>query len=160
MQETLQDKNDAVLNPAGDGTESYDTAIAVARSLQVLLSAYQGSVPPPDVLRAYEEFSPGAANRFISLVEREQERCIARDRQDADIAAKQMELSQQQEVNAKMNYRWGLAASCALMLIYLILILTLFCLNAPTSLLIAMLGVPVMAALSGIISQFIPGLRR
>lgn len=42
-----------------------------ADSLQVQIqrSAWQGPVPPPDVLRQYDEAAPGAANRILKMAE-------------------------------------------------------------------------------------------
>lgn len=33
---------------------------------------YQGPVPPPDILKGYEEILPGAAERMLSMAEKEQ----------------------------------------------------------------------------------------
>jgi uncharacterized membrane protein len=37
------------------------------------LAAFQGPIPPPAVLREYEQLEPGAANRIIKMAEKEQE---------------------------------------------------------------------------------------
>ena len=36
------------------------------------MTTYCGAVPPPDMVRAYEEILPGSANRFLQVAEREQ----------------------------------------------------------------------------------------
>lgn len=45
-----------------------DSLISVERSIQ----AFQGPIPPPDMLAQYEEVLPGAAERIITFAERQQ----------------------------------------------------------------------------------------
>ena len=46
-----------------------DSLISVERSLQ----AFEGPIPPPDMLAHYEEVLPGAAERIITFAERQQD---------------------------------------------------------------------------------------
>lgn len=46
-----------------------DSLISVERSIQ----AFEGPIPPPDMLAHYEEVLPGAAERIITLAERQQD---------------------------------------------------------------------------------------
>ena len=46
-----------------------ESLISVERSIQ----AFEGPIPPPDMLAHYEEVLPGAAERIITLAERQQD---------------------------------------------------------------------------------------
>ena len=108
---------------------------------------YRGTVPPPNVVEAYEKMVPGAADRFLQMAEREQQRRIDNDRAEADFA-------RTQEENGKANYRWGLVCSGGLMVFYLTIMFACVLLKAPTEFLVAMLGVPALSAVAGIVTQW------
>ena len=111
------------------------------------MTAYIGAVPPPDMVRAYEEILPGSANRFLQVAEREQQRRIDNDKAEASLAMAQ-------EENSKSNYRWGLVCSCGLMALYLIIMLICVFADAPAQFLTAMLGIPAISALASIVAFF------
>jgi uncharacterized membrane protein len=111
-----------------------------------LSMVYRGTVPPPNVVEAYEKMIPGAADRFLQMAEREQQRRIDNEKASA-------ELARAQEENGKANYRWGLICSCGLMVFYLIIMFVCVLLKAPTEFLVAMLGVPALSAIAGIVTQ-------
>ena len=52
-----------------ESAPSGDALISVERSIQ----AFEGPIPPPDMLAHYEEVLPGAAERIITLAERQQD---------------------------------------------------------------------------------------
>lgn len=43
------------------------------------LTTFQGPLPPPDVLREYQKIMPGSPDRFLKLVEKEQEQTHAKE---------------------------------------------------------------------------------
>ncbi|RKE10520.1 DUF2335 domain-containing protein [Catellatospora citrea] len=45
----------------------------VQRELLVTMTRFQGPIPPPDALAAYEALLPGAADRLMAMAEREQQ---------------------------------------------------------------------------------------
>jgi uncharacterized membrane protein len=44
----------------------------VTRVIHEVFASFQGPLPPPSILRGYDEISPGAADRIIAMAEREQ----------------------------------------------------------------------------------------
>jgi len=44
----------------------------VTRVIHEVVASFHGPLPPPSILRGYDEISPGAADRIISMAEREQ----------------------------------------------------------------------------------------
>ena len=110
------------------------------------LMTYRGAVPPPNVVKVYEKYAPGATDRFMQIVEREQQRRIDRD-------SAELQLVKIQEENSKNNYRWGLIVSSALMGFYLTIMLVCVLMQAPVEFLVAMLGVPACSAIAAVISQ-------
>jgi hypothetical protein len=98
-------------------------------SVYAQAETYAGAVPPPNVLATFEQYAPGAAERFLLLAELEQQSYIeARKerlailRQEIDLkkAEQQSELERfrTKEKNATANFRYGLAASFFLMCIF------------------------------------------
>lgn len=57
------------------GTRKNQPAPRRADSVQVQLeaSAWQGPIPPPDILRQYDEVQSGAANRILTMAEKQSE---------------------------------------------------------------------------------------
>jgi uncharacterized membrane protein len=56
----------------GEATE--ETARQVAdRAIQLVTTRFSGPLPPPAVLQAYDDMSPGLADRIVAMAEREQE---------------------------------------------------------------------------------------
>ena len=108
---------------------------------------YVGAVPPPEILDAYERHLPGATERFIEMVENEQ-------RMQYAIANRNLDLQERQEANATKNFRLGLKFSFALMSILFLFMFVCAFLRLENVLIYA-LGVPVLTALGGIVSQFI-----
>lgn len=142
MIETLQKAAEPETVPTFELPPQVGELIAAQLSM-----SYRGAVPPPAVVEAYEKITPGAADRFIRMAEREQQRRIDNDNAAADFA-------RTQEENAKANYRWGLAVSFSLMVLYLAIMFVCVLLKSPTEFLVAMLGVPALSAIGGIVTQF------
>jgi uncharacterized membrane protein len=130
-------------------TNKPDVVSSSPQGVELLASmmAYYGSVPPPEMVEAYERLCPGATNRFIQIAEHEQQRRTDNDRAVSNLAVIQ-------EENSKINYRWGLVSSCGLMALYLIIMFLCVLLNAPSQFLVAMLGVPALSAVAAIVTQF------
>lgn len=108
---------------------------------------YVGVVPPPEIVQAYEQYAPGAAERFLRIAEREQDRRIKAEEQE-------QQLLKLQEENETANFRKGLSASMQLMV--MMFGFMFFCawlrLEGP---LVAALGVPLLGAIGSIVAQFI-----
>jgi uncharacterized membrane protein len=68
----LTDMNAEEIPDEGSISEFSITTEMVRREAgQVVTSSYEGPLPPPDILRAYDELSPGAAKEIISWVKAE-----------------------------------------------------------------------------------------
>ena len=56
-----------------------DTKPENATRVEAHFQQYSGPIPPPDMMRAYEEILPGSAERILNMAEREQARQINYD---------------------------------------------------------------------------------
>ena len=108
---------------------------------------YVGAVPPPEILDTYERHLPGATERFLAMVENEQRMQFALANRNLDIRDDETKI-------AATNYRLGLAASFALMLILFVFMFICAYRGLENALMYA-LSVPVLTALGAIINQFI-----
>ena len=131
-------------------------------------SMYVGSVPPPDILDAYERHMPGATARFIELVENEQRvqfeiinrnfELVNRDldlrKQQLDLQKQELDLRMQEDVTGAANFRFGLAASMGIMVLLFGFMFYCASLRLEAAL-IAALGVPLVGAIGSIIAQFV-----
>lgn len=61
-----------VVGPTDDSTDE-DTPDSTARLLRFVEAQFSGPLPPPDLFREYDEVLPGAAERILSMTEREME---------------------------------------------------------------------------------------
>lgn len=67
----------------------------VKQELRVTMTRFQGPIPSPDALAAYESLQPGAADRMIAMAEREQQHRFDMERIEAQapfIAARRGQL--------------------------------------------------------------------
>jgi uncharacterized membrane protein len=141
--------SETLLKPDETGVaETSEHTLPSKPLLTAQMMAYRGTVPPPEMVRAYEEILPGSTNRFLQVAEREQQRRIDNDHAEVSFA-------RGQEENAKSNYRWALVCSCILMVFYLIIMLICVLVKAPTQFLTAMLGVPALSTFAYIVALFI-----
>jgi uncharacterized membrane protein len=69
----LEDRLAEILGPVLRPDRAADIKIAVSRAVEIVqTSSYRGPLPPPAHLRGYEKVLPGAAERILSMAEREQ----------------------------------------------------------------------------------------
>jgi len=110
------------------------------------VEAYSGAVPPPDIMEAYEKYTPGAANRFLKMAEQEQRNRLANN--DKLIRIRENEIESQ-----LTEFRWGIGASLTVMIILFVFMFYCAYLRLE-SVLIAALGVPLLSAIGNVILQF------
>jgi len=124
-------------------------------------ATYVGSVPPPEILEAYEHHTPGAGTRFIEIVENEQKmrfelvnRHFDLRKQQLDLQKQELDLRMQEDVTGAANFRFGLAASMGVMVLLFGFMFYCASLRLEAAL-IAALGVPLVGAIGSIIAQFV-----
>ncbi|MGL4942347.1 MAG: DUF2335 domain-containing protein [Thermoguttaceae bacterium] len=115
--------------------------------------AYSGPVPSPDTVEAYDRLSPGAADRFLAMAEREQKRRIQKDIAERESEKQRMDV-------AKTNYCRGLCASVVVLLSYFALMGVFGWLGVRGDVLFAMVSVPAMTAIAAVIRMFLGANRR
>lgn len=81
MGDESPDEIEALPPDAIEGEITEEAARQVAdRAIRFLATRFSGPLPPPGVLQAYDELSPGLAGRIVSMAEREQEHRHALER--------------------------------------------------------------------------------
>ena len=117
-------------------------------------ATYVGSVPPPEILEAYELHTPGAGVRFIEIVENEQKMRFELINRHFDLRKQQLDLRIQEDVTGAANFRFGLAASMGVMVLLFGFMFYCASLRLEAAL-IAALGVPLVGAIGSIIALFV-----
>lgn len=70
----MTNKQDHLTHPPTDTQQSPEaTQTHHNADISVQHMRYEGPIPPPSVVRAYEEILPGAADRILAMAEREQD---------------------------------------------------------------------------------------
>ncbi len=145
-----------------------------AATLMTEFTALSGPLPPPEMLAQYEEILPGAAERILSMAERQAEhrqkmerdesnadRALKRDESEADRTLKREESEADRALDGeelRLTYRRemsGIAAGAAVVFGVLVTAVILAFLGATTP--AAWLGGSSLAALAGV---FVYGVRQ
>ena len=145
-----------------------------AATLTAEFTALSGPLPPPEMLAQYEEILPGAAERILSMAERQAEhrqklewdesnaeRALKRDESEADRTLKREESEADRALDGeelRLTYRRemsGIAAGAAVVFGVLVTAVILAFLGATTP--AAWLGGSSLAALAGV---FVYGVRQ
>lgn len=72
---STQQSTDPVIDPVADpesSSEELEQETTIRKVVaQVIESEFSGPIPPPNIMRGYEEILPGAADRILSMAERQ-----------------------------------------------------------------------------------------
>ena len=105
MSRELEDISDPSSVSEEDATE--------VRMLSLEASSFSGPLPPPELLKQYDEVVPGAAERIISMAEAEQAR-------ETEMGRRGFELLHEQLREKEKTYRWWVALPTAVVTLLLI----------------------------------------
>ena len=72
---STQQSTDPVIDPVADpesSNEELEQETTIRKVVaKVIESEFSGPIPPPNIMRGYEEILPGAADRILSMAERQ-----------------------------------------------------------------------------------------
>ena len=68
---SAQDKMDEITNDSEDEIKNISEKTVERVVAKVIQSEFSGPIPPPNIIKGYEDILPGAAERIISMAERQ-----------------------------------------------------------------------------------------
>ena len=98
---------DAGNQPAENQLESLSSGAAGQSSRVLIQASWRGPLPPPDILRRYDELLPGAAERILVMSENAQQHEINLEREASDRENKVLELADKVVSNDASQSRRG-----------------------------------------------------